>query len=286
MSLFGRVRCEAGGVGGRLFLASAAVAMVVSACGSEEAPTAVIVTSTPESSMAITAAPVTATDAPPAPASSVVTTTTMPVVDTVAPSPTVTTTTVADTTTTTLPTAATMFVGPDTVGPLSFGMGIAPVLDVLVAVLGPTLSDTAHTYPVMGASRYVDEFGDFSFAYPYGRQTCFENEFCVEAGGPSPAELVLVGWSQTDAVGTLRTVDGVSIGTSAADVDGLSLRGGCYSFGYGTAGGIDFDLVSSGAPFTIVDDDGSITDGSPALADLTVVGMTAGENRTFEYNDC
>jgi hypothetical protein len=272
-------------VGGRLFLASAAVAMVMSACGSEEAPSAVIVTSTPESLTTITAAPVTATDAPPAPATSVATTTT-PVADTVAPSSTVTTTTVADTTTTTLPTAATMFVGPDTVGPLSFGMGIAPVLDVLVAVLGPTLSDTAHTYPVIGASRYVDEFGDFSFAYPYGRQTCFENEFCVEAGGPSPAELVLVGWSQTDAVGTLRTVDGVSIGTSAADVDGLSLRGGCYSFGYGTAGGIDFDLVSSGEPFTIVGDDGSITSGSPDPADLTVVGMTAGENRTFEYNDC
>ena len=62
--MFGRVRCEAGVVAGRLFLVSAAVAVVMSACGSEDAPSAVIVTSAPESSAAITAASVTATDAP------------------------------------------------------------------------------------------------------------------------------------------------------------------------------------------------------------------------------
>lgn len=173
------------------------------------------------------------------------------------------------------------------VGPFAFGSAIIPVLDALLPVLGPVLSDIAHTYPVMVDDRFVDEFGEFSFAHPYGRQTCFENEFCVVAGGPTPGELDLVGWSQSDAPRALAADTGIAVGLTAADVGTIDIISRCYAFGVGVLNGIEVDLYSAGEPFWFVDEaTDTYVEGAPELSDITIVQMTAGDKRVFEYDDC
>lgn len=259
---------------------------VAGACGGS-APTAVIVESTTPASLT-TVAPVASAPTDTVPATSALVTPTT--VATTAPptAPSTVSPTTADTTTTTAPLSTeTLVLATAAVGPFAFGSAIIPVLDALLPVLGPVLSDTAHTYPVMVDDRFIDEFGDFSFAYPYGRQTCFENEFCVVAGGPTPGELVLVGWSQSDAPGALATDIGIAVGLTAADVGTIDIISGCYAFAVGVLDGIEVDLYSAGEPFWSLDEaTDTYVEGSPELSDITIVQMAAGDNRVFEYDDC
>ena len=281
------VRCDA--VRMRMGVLVAVAIGVAGACGGS-APTAVIVESTTSVSLT-TVAPVASVPTESVPATSALVTPTT--VATTAP-PTVASTvpstvppTTADTTTTTPLSTETLVLATAAVGPFAFGSAIIPVLDALLPVLGPVLSDTAHTYPVMVDDRFIDEFGDFSFAYPYGRQTCFENEFCVVAGGPTPGELVLVGWSQADAPGALATDTGIAVGLTAADVGTIDIVSGCYAFAVGVLDGIEVDVYSAGEPFWSVDEaTDTYVEGSPELSDITIVQMAAGDNRVFEYDDC
>ena len=282
------VRCDA--VRMRMGVLVAVAIGVAGACGGS-APTAVIVESTTSVSLT-TVAPVASVPTESVPATSALVTPTT--VATTAPTtvastvPSTVPPTTADTTTTTTPLSTeTLVLAAAAVGPFAFGSAIIPVLDALLPVLGPVLSDTAHTYPVMVDNRFIDEFGDFSFAYPYGRQTCFENEFCVVAGGPTPGELVLVGWSQADAPGALATDTGIAVGLTAADVGTIDIVSGCYAFAVGVLDGIEVDVYSAGEPFWSVDEaTDTYVEGSPELSDITIVQMAAGDNRVFEYDDC
>lgn len=278
------VRCDA--VRMRMGVLVAVAIGVAGACGGS-APTAVIVESTTSASLT-TVAPVTSAPIDTVPATSALVTPTT--VATTAPptAPSTVPPTTADTTTTTAPLSTeTLVLATAAVGPFAFGSAIIPVLDALLPVLGPVLSDTAHTYPVTADDRFIDEFGDFSFAYPYGRQTCFENEFCVVAGGPTPGELVLVGWSQSDAPGALATDIGIAVGLTAADVGTIDIISGCYAFAVGVLDGIEVDLYSAGEPFWSLDEaTDTYVEGSPELSDITIVQMAAGDNRVFEYDDC
>jgi len=177
----------------------------------------------------------------------------------------------------------------DGVGALRFGTNIVPVIDTLAAILGEPLSDQAFSYPVAGGPGFTDQFGDFGFVQPYGRQTCFGNEFCVEAGGPSPADLVFVGWSQYEAVSdTLVTADGVGVGDRWSDHPDLIDvdEGGCFRFGTGSLGRISLDLQSSGTMFSSPDGSGGFIPGSPDPSEVTVVGLWAGDLRVSLFDDC
>lgn len=162
------------------------------------------------------------------------------------------------------------------------------MIDGLVALLGEPISDAAWEYPVESEGEWLDQFGDFSFGFRFGRQTCFSNELCVEAGGESPDDLAFVGWTQSEGAGSLSTTLGLGIGSVWADNTRIMSvdEGGCLSFGTGASGGIDLQLQSSGELFTIPDGSGGYTIGEPDPVDVTVVGMFTGELRTFLHGDC
>ncbi|MGA1345222.1 MAG: hypothetical protein ACO35E_04545 [Ilumatobacteraceae bacterium] len=177
----------------------------------------------------------------------------------------------------------------DGVGSLRFGTNIVPVIDTLAVILGEPLSDQAFSYPVSGGPGFTDQFGDFGFVQPFGRQTCFGNELCIEAGGPSPADLVFVGWSQYEAAAdTLATGDGVGVGdrwsehTALIDVD----EGGCFAFGTGSIGRIALDLQSSGTMFSAPDGSGGFVTTTPDPGEVTIVGLSAGDLRVSLFADC
>lgn len=204
-----------------------------------------------------------------------------------------TTTPPSDPTSTTAPEEAagidSLVLRADGVGSLRFGTNIVPVLDALAAILGEPLSDAAYSYPEAGGPGFTDQFGDFGFVQPFGRQTCFENEFCVEAGGPSPAELAFVGWSQYEAAAAmLATVDGVTVGSRWSDHPDLIEvdEGGCYSFGTGSIGRIDLALESSGDMFSAPDGAGGFISTMPDPSAVTVVGLSAGDLRVSLFADC
>lgn len=278
----------------RFVVLTAVVSVVSLGCssGDEDSGTAAVVTTTlPATSIpAVTEPAVTTTSS---------TASTMPPATTVAPSttePTVvetTTTLSGDPTTTTAPDDAagidSLVLRSDGVGSLRFGTNIIPVLDTLAAILGEPLSDAAYSYPEAGGPGFTDQFGDFGFVQPFGRQTCFENEFCVEAGGPSPAELVFVGWSQYEAAAAmLATADGVTVGSRWSDHPDLIEvdEGGCYSFGTGSIGRIDLALESSGDMFSAPDGAGGFISTMPDPSAVTVVGLSAGDLRVSLFADC
>ena len=265
----------------RRVLAGLVSLIVVSGCGSSDPGTAGVATTTSAPAPSVEAT----TTAPPSETTTAATTptTAAPVATTTEPS----TTTILETTTT-VEVVAGLALRADGVGSLRFGQPIVQVVDALVAVLGDPMSDAAFEYPVDTDGMLFDAFGDFTFPYPYGRQTCFTNEFCVEAGGPTPAELAFVGWTQSEGEGSLITTLGVGVGTVWADAeDVMSVdEGGCFSFGTGASGGIDLQLQSSGAMFTATDSTGAFVIGEPDPADVTVVVLSAGDLRTFVYGDC
>jgi hypothetical protein len=265
------------------------LALTVSACGNDAEPSSAAVVTEPTSAVATTTTPAT-TAAPVATTSTTTVSTTTPV----APTSTTTaleeptTTTTAAPTTTVAPEVAALSLRPDGVGGYRFGSAIIPVIDALVAVLGDPISDAAWEYPTEFGEGRLDAFGDFSFPYEFGRQTCFANEFCVEAGGPESSEMTFVGWTQSEGPESLVTTLGITIGSVWSDnarvmsVD----EGGCLSFGTGASGGIDLQLQSSGALFSAPDGSGGYTIGEPEPADVMVVGLSAGDLRTFMYGDC
>ncbi len=176
----------------------------------------------------------------------------------------------------------------DGLGPLPFGTSVVAALDLLTDQLGVPVSDLVREYPVEDGGRYLDEFGDFSFAYPFGRQTCFSNELCIESGGPTPAELAFVGWSQGESeTSPLATGASVTVGMRLDSVGSASVDpGGCFAFGTGSIDGITLQLQSFGEPFVAVADDGSVIAGRPSAADIEVVGLSAGTSPEFLHGDC
>jgi len=266
------------------------VVAAVSACGDGGEPGSAAVVTEPTASSATVAT--TVTTAVPAITTSTTTvrTTTTPApssITTIAAEETSTTTTAAPTTTV-APDLAALSLRPDGVGRYRFGSAVIPVIDALVAVLGDPISDAAWEYPNEFDEGRLDPFGDFSFPYEFGRQTCFANEFCVEAGGPESSEMTFVGWTQSEGPESLVTTLGITIGSVwSENARVMSVdEGGCLSFGTGASGGIDLQLQSSGALFSAPDGSGGYTIGEPEPADVMVVGLSAGDLRTFMYGDC
>ena len=176
----------------------------------------------------------------------------------------------------------------DGLGPLPFGTSVVTALDLLTDRLGTPVSDLIREYPTADGDRYLDEFGDFSFQYPFGRQTCFSNELCIESGGSTPAEIAFVGWSQSESESSpLATESAVTVGMRLDSVGSVRIDpGGCFAFGTGSIDGIALQLQSFGEPFTEVADDGSVVAGQPSASEIEVVGLSAGASPEFLHGDC
>jgi len=176
----------------------------------------------------------------------------------------------------------------DGLGPLPFGSSVVMAIDLLTSRLGTPISDLIREYPRSDGARYVDEFGDFSFEYPFGRQTCFSNELCIESGGPTPSELAFVGWSQGESESSpLATESSVTVGLRLDSIGAVSVDpAGCFSFNTGSIDGIALQLQSFGEPFTEVTDDGAVVAGRPSASDIEVVGLSAGSSPRFLHDGC
>lgn len=202
------------------------------------------------------------------------------------------TTTVAPTTTAAL-TAADLDLDAAAIGPVTFGTGVDAALAVLVPVLGTPSVDVTDEFPTAldGGSWTNDEEG--IFAFPHLRRLCFANGLCISFGAATPTDLQLVGYDygspETPAGPQLTTVTGVPMDARWSDyLDAMTaFPGGCYSQGYGDAGGVTLLLVSDGDPFLVVDQTTfeSISQ-VPDPSMVTVYGMFAGDNPGFLYDDC
>jgi hypothetical protein len=265
-------------------------------CGSEGAPTArsSSVASTDDSSSGASAASTAPTSSDPATTDSDTTavTTDAPTTSAAPVTTSAPTTSAAPTTTTAPPlTAADLVLTPRAVGPIGFGTGVQPTIDVLTPVLGPPADDRSFELPDFDAAtntytNAVDEV----FAFPFARQVCFANGLCLSFGGATTAELQLVGYDyygSPPAPPVLTTSSGLPLGARWADYPAAmtAYPGGCYSTGGGDSGGVTLVLQSSGDFFGVFEGE-SYVEQLPDPADVTVYGMYAGELVGYLYADC
>lgn len=177
----------------------------------------------------------------------------------------------------------------DGVLPFRFGDHDIDVMAGLEPVLGPPVSDAVVEYPIASEGFFLDENQEISYISPVGRSACFANDLCLEFGSGSGDTLIFTAWSMFRAADpTLATGTGLAVGSPLADhVDAVAIdEGGCFSIGYGTSEGIDVTLQSDGEPFASVSDTGEFVQGDPDPAQVTIVGLEAGEAPTFLFADC
>ena len=72
------------------------------------------------------------------------------------------------------------------VGNADFGMADIEVIPQVTALIGDPVDDQLGEYPAFDIEYgvYVD-FEDTGFSAPFGRTTCYDNEFCLYFGGSS-----------------------------------------------------------------------------------------------------
>ena len=179
---------------------------------------------------------------------------------------------------------------PDGVGALAFG---ATTPDQLVAVMTPALGSPSAIesldYPTNAGGYFENESAERGFAFPSGRDICFSNGLCTYFGGASSAALTFVGYRQSEGTGPLATASGVTAGSHGADFSSaiVAEAGGCLSTGSGTADGVQLFLRSSGDMFGFFDDvTGDFVAQVPAIEDISVLSVFAGEEPFFLFDDC
>jgi hypothetical protein len=178
----------------------------------------------------------------------------------------------------------------DGVGALAFG---STTPDQLVAALTPEIGSPSSVesldYPTDAGDYFENELEERGFSFPSGRDVCFVNGLCTYFGGASSAALTFVGYRQSEGPGALTTASGVTAGSLGADFSSAIVAepGGCFSTGSGTADGVGLFLVSAGDLFGFFDDTtGDFVAQVPAIADITVLEVFAGEESFFLFDDC
>ncbi len=197
----------------------------------------------------------------------------------------------APTTTAALVTIADLVLQPDGIGPLTFGTPAETVLAALSPLFGAPVQNTASQYPVdMGDSTFQSVDGELSFVQPFGRYVCFSVSLRIWLGGATPDALNFTGWYFFDNTSStpLVTADGIGIGSRWADFSTVIdvFEGGCYSSGNGESNGVQLSLYSSGAWFTVFDENGKYINTTPDPADVTVTAMNAGDSEIYLNLDC
>ena len=200
-----------------------------------------------------------------------------------------TTTTVAPTTTA-APAPAPLILRSDGVGSFDLGMSYADVAAGLSAQLEPT-TDEALEFPITTDSGgFVSADDSRGFVAPFGRIACWadggDSELCAAFGGTDPAALTFVGWTYGGS--TLRTTSGVTGGSLWSDFPTMLTPGqaGCFLNSSGSIDGVLVSVVSAGATFGSYDDLGNFVPGDPNPADVSVVGLDAGDYPFDTNADC
>ena len=188
------------------------------------------------------------------------------------------------------PTAVDLTLRADGIGPLAFG---ATTPDQLIAAMTPAIGSPSSVesldYTSDAGGFFENAAEELGFAFASGRDVCFGNGLCAYFGGGSSAALKFVGYRQNEGPGALSTASGITAGSRGADVGAAIAAepGGCYWTGGGTADGVRLFLQSGGDPFGYFDE---VTEEYisqvPAIADITVLSVFAGEEPFYLYEDC
>lgn len=188
------------------------------------------------------------------------------------------------------PAPAAMTLRTDGIGPLAFG---ATTPDQLIAAMTPVIGSPSSVasldYAVDAGGFFENVTEERGFAFVSGRDVCFGNGLCTYFGGGYGAALTFVGYRQNEGVGALTTASGVTAGSRGAVVGATIVAepGGCFSTGSGTADGVRLFLQSSGEPFGYFD---GVTEEYvsqvPAIGDISVISVSAGEEPFYTYEDC
>ena len=276
----------------------AAWTLVATACGSDPVgttdPTATAGATTSAPADATTAAPTTTTESTTTQGETDVPTPTVVGVATTLVATTTTTTTTgapAATTTTTRPalTAADLTLTESGVFPFLFGDDDATVISGLTTALGPPDFDGAQTYPIVDGEFFLDATEQEGFTHPVGRNVCYPNGLCAQFGGDTVDTLTFTGWQVSDGFAPQpTTAEGITVGSVLSDFPGAVDvgQGGCYSVGYGDASGVELTLLSAGQPFLYFDEEGNFVLQTPAVEDLSVLSLVAGDLPYFLFDDC
>ncbi len=178
------------------------------------------------------------------------------------------------------------------VGSADIGQADIEVIPYVTGLLGAPASDQLGEYPTfdddLNMYTNVTEEG---FVAPFGRTTCYDNQFCLYFGGATNEALRFVGWSQEsfDVLSDpLQTAEGVTIGSRQSDHLGSMTvsEGGCFSSGNGDIAGVLLYVTSEGEPFGSFDDDGNFVLGNPLPEDIVVTGLEGGDRPFFLFADC
>lgn len=107
----------------------------------------------------------------------------------------------------------------------------------------------------------------------------------MTAGGDEVTALRFVGWTQWEGIDGFVTDRGVGVGSrwSEHESDLTIDSDGCAMYGSGTSRGIDIEVISTGGEF------GSglgASNAPPAMSDIVVIGLSAGELREFVHPSC
>ena len=178
------------------------------------------------------------------------------------------------------------------VGAADIGQADVEVIPYVTGLLGTPVSDQLGEYPTFDADAGVyANFNEDGFVAPFGRSTCYDNQFCLYFGGETNGELRFVGWSQESfelLSDPLQTADGVTLGSRQSDHLGAMTvaDGGCFSSGNGEIAGILLYVTSEGEPFEFVDDAGNFVQGNPLPEEIVVTGLEAGDRPFFLFADC
>ena len=168
-----------------------------------------------------------------------------------------------------------------------------PVNDVLVGVpsaLGAPTSDVLTEYPGVLEALHVNADSSIGFTEPVGREVCWA-EFCLEFGGADAASLTLKGWTYQSSATTptlaLKDVNGITLTSRWSDFLGAMQAdpGGCYQVG-GGATNEGVILVLQGGVFGQFTAAGAYEALLPDPSEVTVMGMSAGDQLSYLDSDC
>ena len=178
------------------------------------------------------------------------------------------------------------------VGTADFGRADIEVIPYVTGILGTPVRDQLGEYPT-----FDEEFGLYTnfdedgFTAPFGRTTCYDNQYCLYFGGETNDALSFVGWSQGSfepLSDPLTIADGITVGSRQSDHLGTMTINdfGCFSTGSGEAAGVVLLVMSEGEPFEFVDDSGNFVQGNPLPEEIVVTALEAGSRPFFIFADC
>ncbi|MEQ1872328.1 MAG: hypothetical protein ABL953_01270 [Ilumatobacteraceae bacterium] len=136
----------------------------------------------------------------------------------------------------------------DGIGSFVFGDAPAALISAITAELGAPVSDVVVNYTdfsLVDSGVFMD-VGRVGYHFPVGRTVCWVSSLCVNLGGEAEALLSFVGWRYDDPTAALRSLAGVTIGSSWSEFPDMNAFATCRTTGQGDIDGVFLDLFSDG----------------------------------------